>query len=97
MADDTSYTPFTDYYESMDAAIIAYVNGDEVPFDEHIERFGLGSKDRINPLAKRCAVMKTATARKCLPLDIRKKAKKWLTENGFQSRDDGELTTETDR
>lgn len=96
MTDNTPHTPFADYYESLDAAIIAYVNGNEVPFNEHVERFNLHSRVPNDPLAKRCAVMKMATSRNFLPLEVRTAAKRWLAENGFQSWDDGELT-ETDR
>ena len=37
------------------------------------------------------AIHKAITGNGQLPLDFRRKSKEWLTQNGYQSHDDGEL------
>lgn len=78
------------YLAELDAAIIAYVNdGDETQVVALVMKHGLRLSS--DPLTRRGTLMKVATGRPSLPMEIRSKAKRWLTENGFHSLDDGDV------
>ena len=48
-------------------------------------------KPMTDPKMAEIVLHKGRTACLSLPLEVRKKSKAWLTENGYQSMDDGEL------
>jgi hypothetical protein len=79
------------YNESLDIALEDYMSGDGTSFEEHCDKWGLSDKIPNHPLAKHGAIMKMVTARTSLPMEIRRKAKVWLVENGFRSWDDGDV------
>lgn len=89
--DDTLQKSIDAYSASLDAALIAYMEADDIsPFDSHCERHGIAMPS--NGDVKKCAIMKIVTGRINLPMDVRSRAKKWLCERGFQSEDDGDVT-----
>jgi hypothetical protein len=77
------------YNQSLEDALLAYMQGDEDQFVSHCKRYDVSLPE--NELARRGAVMKTITAKTNLPIEIRRQAKQWLTDRGFQSWDDGDV------
>lgn len=83
--------PFREYYESLDSALVEHMNGNRNRLQLHCDRWGMSAKLPAHGTAREAAICKLVTARTSLPIGIRKKAKRWLAEHGFQSWDDGEL------
>jgi len=84
-------TELDKYNDSLDMALVDYMRGKTESFASHCERFGLRGKLPANETAKTGAVMKMVTARTNLPAWARIAAKKWLSDRGFQSWDDGDV------
>lgn len=88
----TTKTPLQEYGELLDEAIIAYMDGDAIPYTMLCDQYGV--EYPVLPPSQTCSVMKAATARTPLPMEYRQRAKKWLLDNGFESLDDGDVEVE---
>ncbi len=79
------------YNASLDAALIAWMNGESQPFERHLDAFDLRGKWPSHELARQGAIHKLVTSRTTLPMVLRSRAKEWLLEHSFSSHDDGDV------
>ena len=86
-----------DYNASRDHAIVEFIRfGNTAALERHTETYrsqysALALAVYADPEKRKIAICKAATGITHLPADVRATAKKWLTEAGFKSWDDGEL------
>jgi hypothetical protein len=79
-----------EYFLSLDAALEAYMCGDESKLAAHIAKHswsGFGDLTYLRP-----AVLKAVTARETLPTEMRRRAKDELKRMGMRAMDDGDIS-----
>lgn len=76
----------TEFRNDRDSALLTM---DEQKIREFGKRYNIQMSEK--PLVFWATVHKSITAVQNLPLELRQKSKDWLTENGFQSMDPGDL------
>ena len=78
-----------EYVESLDTALLAFMAGDGAKIKEHKARYDIPTHP--NAAVERLSLLKAVTAKRTLPLDVRRQAKIELEAAGMKSLDDGDL------
>jgi len=70
------------YLRRLDAALVAYMNGDHLPFERLAKAYAIELPS--HPVAYECAVMKLVCSRQ-LPQEMKDRAAHWLAIRGFST------------